>query len=49
MNEIVNQFFLEADNVMPEMQLRQSKFTYNAWRSFTKNKNKFKNSKKQEV
>ena len=38
MNEIVNKFFLEGDTFMPEMHLKQPRFTYSASDSFTKNK-----------
>ena len=37
MNEIVNKFFLDGDNVMPEMHLKQPAFTYSACCPFTKN------------
>ena len=38
MNAIVNQLFLEGNEFMPKIQLRQSCFTYNACGPFTKNK-----------
>ena len=38
MNEIINKFLLAGDKFMPEMNLRQSEFTYSASGSFTKNK-----------
>ena len=38
MNEIDNKFILGGDKFMPEMYLRQLGFTYNAYGSFTKNK-----------
>ena len=38
MNEIVNKFLLAGDKFMPEMDLRQPGFTYNACGPFTKNK-----------
>ena len=38
MNEIVNKFLLAGDTFMPEMHLKQPRFTYNACGSFTKNK-----------
>ena len=41
MNEIVNKFLLTGDKFMPEMHLKQSKFTYSGCRPFTKNKEKF--------
>ena len=34
---------------MPEMHLKQPRFTYSACRPFTKNKNEYKNLKKQEI
>ena len=38
MNEIVNKVLLARGKVMPEMHLRQPRFTYSACGSFTKNK-----------
>ena len=38
MNEIVNKFSLAGDKFMPEMNLRQLRFTYIAFGPFTKNK-----------
>ena len=38
MNEIVNMLLLVGDNFMPEMHLKQSRFTYSACGPFTKNK-----------
>ena len=38
MNEIVNKLLLEGDKFMPEMHLRQPRFTYSACGTFTKNK-----------
>ena len=49
MNEIVNKFLLAGDKFMPEMHLKQSEFTYSACQPFTKNKERFKNLKKQEI
>ena len=37
MNEIVNSFLLAGDRFMPEMNLKQSGFTYSACGPFTKN------------
>ena len=37
-NEIVNKFLLTGDKFMPEMHLRQPRFTYSACGPFTKNK-----------
>ena len=38
MNEIVNNFLLVGDKLMPEMHLKQPGFTYSACGTFTKNK-----------
>ena len=38
MNEIVNKFLLAGDKFMPEMHLKQPRFTYSACEPFTKNK-----------
>ena len=38
MNEIINKFLLEGDKFMPEMYLKQPRFTYSACGPFTKNK-----------
>ena len=38
MNEIVNTFLLVGDKFMPEIQLKQTGFTYSACGPFTKNK-----------
>ena len=38
MNEIVHKFLLAGDKFMPEMPLRQLRFTYSAYGPFTKNK-----------
>ena len=38
MNEIVNKILLVGDKFMPEMDLKQSGFTYIACGPFTKNK-----------
>ena len=40
MNRIVNKFLLAGDKFMPEMHLKQTRFTYSASRPFTKNKDK---------
>ena len=37
MNEMVNKLLLAADKFMPEMHLKQSKFTYSSCGPFTKN------------
>ena len=38
MNEIINQFLLAGDKFMPEMNLKQPRFTYSACGPFTKKK-----------
>ena len=38
MNEIVNMFLLAGDKFMPEMHIKQLKFTYSACGPFAKNK-----------
>ena len=38
MNEIVNKFLLAGDKFMPEMHLKQPRFTCSACGPFTKNK-----------
>ena len=48
-NEIVNKFLLAGDKFMPEMRLRQPGFTYSACGTFTKNKERIKKIKKQEI
>ena len=45
MNEIVNKFLLAANKIMPEMHLRQPRFTYSACGPFTKNKQRIQKSK----
>ena len=37
-NEIVNKFLLAGNKFMPEMHLKQPRFTYSVWGPFTKNK-----------
>ena len=49
MNEIVNEFLLAGDKFMPEMYLKQRRFTYSACGPFTKIKKEFKNLKKQGI
>ena len=39
---MVNKFLLAGDKIMPEMHLRQSKFTYSSCGPFTKNKERIK-------
>ena len=38
MNEVVNKFLLAEDKFMPEMHLKQPRFTYSACGRFTKTK-----------
>ena len=45
MNEIVNTFLLTGDKFMPEMRLRQPKFTYSACGPLTKNKERIRKFK----
>ena len=45
MNEIINKFLLAGDKFMPEMHLRQPKFTYSACGPFTKHKERIKKFK----
>ena len=45
MNEIVNKCLLAGDKFMPEMHLKQPGFTYSAWRTFTKNKERIQKFK----
>ena len=45
MNEIVCKFLLAGDRFMPEMHLKQPRFTFSACRPFTKNKERIKKFK----
>ena len=45
MNEIVNKFLLAGDKFMPEMHLRQPRFTFGARGRFTKNKERIQKFK----
>ena len=45
MNEIVNKFLLAGDKFMPEMHLKQPRFTYSACGTFTKNKERIQKFK----
>ena len=49
MNNTINKFLLAGDKFMPEMHLRQPGFTYSAWGSFTKQKERIKNLNKQVI
>ena len=45
MNEIVNTLLSAGDKFMPEMHLKQSRFTYSACGPFTKNKERIQKFK----
>ena len=45
-NEIINKFLLVDDTFMPEMHLRQPRFTYSACGPFTRHKERIKDSKR---
>ena len=45
MNEIVNKFLLAGDEFMPEMHLKQPRFTYSACGLFTKSKERIQKFK----
>ena len=45
MNKIVNKFLLARNKFMPEMHLKQSRFTYSACGPFTKNKERMQKFK----
>lgn len=52
MKEIVNKFLLKREKFIPEVHSRQPEFPYNAWRLFTKNKEriqKFEEHKIQDI
>ena len=49
MNETVNNFLLAGDKFMSKMHLKQPGFTYSACGPFTKNKERIKKLKKQEI
>ena len=49
MDAIVNNFLLAGDKFMPEMHLRQPRFTYSACGTFTKNKERIKKIKEREI
>ena len=48
MNEIGNKFLLAGDKFMPEIHLRQPRFTYSACEPFTKTRKDYKSLKKLE-
>ena len=45
MNEITNKFLLAGDKFMPEMHLKQARFTYSACEPFIKNKERIQKFK----
>ena len=45
MNNIINKFLLEGDKFMPEMHLRQPRFTYSVCGPFTRHKERIKKFK----
>ena len=46
MNEIISKLLLAGDNFMPEMHLRQCRFTCSACETFIKNKEQMRKFKK---
>ena len=49
MNKIITKFLLTGDKFMPELYLKQPRFTYSACGPFTKHREKSKNSEKQVI
>ena len=49
MNKVLNKFLLAGDKLISEMNLREPGFTYSTCGPFTKNKERIKNLKKQEI
>ena len=49
MNEIINKLLLAGDKFIPEINLKQPRFTYSAYGLFSKNKERIKNLKKHEI
>ena len=45
MNKIINKFLLAEDKFMPEMHLKQPRFTYSACGPFTKSKERIQKFK----
>ena len=45
MNEIVNKFLLAGDKFMPEMHLKQPRFTYSTCETFNKSKERIQKFK----
>ena len=48
-SEIVNRFLLAGDKFMPEMHLKQPRFTYSAGGPFTKKKERIQKFKEKEI
>ena len=46
MNKIINKFLLTRDKFMPELHLKQPRFTYSACLSFTKHCERIQNFRK---
>ena len=46
MNKVMNKYLLAGDKLMPEMHLRQPRYTYSACGPFTKNKERIQRFKK---
>ena len=49
MNKTVNKFLLVGDKFLPEMHLRQLRFTYSNWDHLQKTKKEYKSSKKEKI
>ena len=49
MNKIISKYLLPGDKFMPEMYLRLPGFTYSVCGLFTKNKERIKKLKKEEI
>ena len=49
MNEFVNKFVLIKDKFMPELHLKQPRFTYSTCGPFTKHRDRIQNSKEKVI
>ena len=49
MNKIITKFLVAGDKLLPQLRLRQPGLTYSACGPFTKNKERIKKFKKQEI
>ena len=49
MNEVVNQFFIDSRQVMPELHLQQPGFIYSACRQLTKHRDRVKTQRNKEI